>query len=99
MSFQIRTTRLFLDQVKKLGKESRKLIGSKIDLVKENPYRFKRIHSKRFLRAFRVRLSLEGKETRLIYAVIKPNIIIACLLERKNDYRDLEKMLAIALRN
>ena len=93
MTFQIKTSFVFLEQVRKLGKESRKLIGSKIDLIKENPYRFKRIHSKSFSKVFRVRLSMEGKETRLVYAVIEPNIIIACLLERKNDYKDLEKTL------
>ena len=97
MTFAIKTTRLFLGQIKLLGKQSRKLIGSKIDLIKENPFRFKRIHSKLFSKVFRVRLSLEGRETRLIYAVIEPNIVIACLLERKNDYKDLEKMLKKAL--
>ena len=97
MTFQIRASSVFLEQVRKLGRESRKLIGSKIDLIKENPYRFKRIHSKNFSKVFRVRLSVEGKETRLVYAVIEPNIIIACLLERKSDYKDLEKTLEKAL--
>ncbi|KAF5412327.1 MAG: hypothetical protein C5S47_01585 [Candidatus Methanogasteraceae archaeon] len=30
---------------------------------------------------------------RLIYAVLSPNIILVCLLDRKDDYTDLEKYL------
>lgn len=98
MSFLIKPTYLFLEQVRKLSKESRKLIGDKIDLIKENPYRFKAIHSKKFSKVFRVRLNLDGKESRLIYIVIEPDIIIACLIERKDDYKDLERMLEKAVR-
>ncbi len=98
MSFVIKTTPLFLEQVHKLGKESRAMIGRKIDLIKDNPFRFKRVHSKKFSKVFRVRVNLEGKESRLIYAVIEPNIIIVCILERKENYRDLEKMLEKGLR-
>jgi mRNA-degrading endonuclease RelE of RelBE toxin-antitoxin system len=98
MSFVIKPTCLFLEQVRQLSKESRKLIGDKINLIKENPYRFKAIHSKKFSKVFRVRLNLDGKESRLIYIVIEPGIIIACLLDRKDNYKDLERMLERAIR-
>jgi len=65
----------------------------KLDLIRENPYRYKKLHSTRLSKVFRVRLSIESKEMRLIYAVIEPNIILVCLLERKKDYKDLEKHL------
>ncbi|MFA4907385.1 MAG: hypothetical protein WC602_03880 [archaeon] len=93
MSFSVKTTNLFAAQFEKLDGKSKRIVQEKIELARENPFRFKRIHSKKFGKAFRVRLSLNGKETRLIYVVLEPNIMLACLLERKNDYRDLEKYL------
>jgi len=94
MSFEIKALKTFLQQAKLLDEKSKRVIRKKIELIKTNPFRFKRIYSKRFNKVFRVRLSIEGKETRLIYAVIEPNVIIVCLLERKKDYKDLEKYLA-----
>ncbi len=93
MNFHIQTAKIFLEQLNKLSKKSKKLVQEKIVLLKENPFRFKRIHSKKFNKVFRIRLNLDGKESRLIYAVIEPNIIIVCLLDRKKDYTDLEKYL------
>jgi mRNA-degrading endonuclease RelE of RelBE toxin-antitoxin system len=93
MKFEIKTTNIFLEQVKRLRENDKKIIKDKIELLKQNPYRFKRIHSKRFSRVFRVRLNVSGKEMRLIYVLLAPNIIIVCLIERKNDYKDLEKYL------
>ncbi|MEK6953711.1 MAG: hypothetical protein AABX01_01780 [Candidatus Micrarchaeota archaeon] len=98
MSFTIKPTFFFLDQVRQLSGQSRRLIGEKLELIKQNPYRSKSIHSRIFSRVFRIRLDLDGKESRLIYAVIEPDIIVVCILERKNDYRDLEKMLLRAMR-
>lgn len=94
MSFEIKALDYFLKQIKKLDEKSKKIIKQKIELIKENPFRFKRIHSERFNKVFRVRLNIRGKETRLIYVVLEPNILIVCLLERKKEYRDLENYLA-----
>ena len=93
MNFHIQTAKIFLEQLSKLSKKSKKLVQEKIILLKENPFRFKRIHSKKFNKVFRIRLNLDGKESRLIYAVIEPNIIIVCLLDRNKNYTDLEKYL------
>ena len=83
----------FNKQISKLDSKSKKIIYDKIQLIKQNPYRFKRIHSKKYSRIFRVRFNINKKETRLIYVVINPNIILVCLLDRKKDYNDLEKSL------
>ena len=68
-------------------------IKKKIDLISSNSPIFKRIYSKTIHNFFRVRLNIRSNETRLIYAVLSPNIILVCLLERKNNYTDLEKYL------
>ena len=94
MSFKVKALDFFVKQVEKLDEKSKRTIREKIELVKKNPYRFKRIHSKKFSKVFRVRLNLQGKETRLIYAVLEPNILIVCLLERKKKYRNLDKYLS-----
>ena len=93
MNFRIKALGSFVSQVSKLDEKSKRRIREKIALIKENPFRFKRIYSKKFNKTFRIRLNLRGKETRLIYVVIEPNIIVVCLLERKKDYKDLEKYL------
>jgi len=93
MSFGIIPSNDFNKQISKLDFKSKKLIYDKIQLIKQTPYRFKRIHSKRYSKTFRVRLNINKKETRLIYVVINPNIILVCLLDRKKDYKNLEKYL------
>ena len=93
MNYKIKVLDIFNKQVTKLSKKSRQTIYDKIQLIKQNPYRFKRIHSKNYSKVFRIRLNIEQKETRLIYTIIEPSIILVCLLDRKKDYKDLEKYL------
>lgn len=94
MNYEIKALKIFQEQVSKLDEKSRRIVYDKIRLIKENPYHYKRIHSKYYSKVFRVRLSIQQKETRLIYVVLEPNIILVCLLDRKKDYTDLEKYLA-----
>jgi mRNA-degrading endonuclease RelE of RelBE toxin-antitoxin system len=91
MSYTIKALGFFKEQVSSLDAKSKRIVYNKIQLIKENPFRYKKIHSRNFPRVFRVRLDIQSKETRLVYAVIEPNIILVCLLDRKNDYKDLEK--------
>jgi len=96
MTFAVKLSLVIVKQLNALDEKSKRIIRGKIRLVEENPFRFKRVHSKLFRKVFRVRINLQGKETRMIYVVLEPNIIIACLLERKKNYRDLEKYLSKA---
>jgi mRNA-degrading endonuclease RelE of RelBE toxin-antitoxin system len=93
MTFTVRPSDIFLEQLKNLDEKSKRIIRKKIDMIKENPFHFKSIHSKNFSKVFRVRLTIQKSEKRLIYVIIEPNIVIVCLLERKHDYKDLEKIL------
>ncbi len=93
MSYNISSFRYFLKQVKKPPVNSRRLIYDKIQLLKQNPFRFKQIHTKTFSKVFRIRFSLEGQNMRLIYLVIDPDVIIVCMITRKSDYKQLEKYL------
>ena len=93
MKFEVVATEFFIEQIENLDKKSKEQINEKIKLISSNPFRFKRIHSKTVHNVFRVRLNIQSNETRLIYAVLSPNIVLVCLLNRKNNYSDLEKYL------
>ena len=93
MKFELVATEFFIEQLGDLDKKSKGQIKEKIDLISSDPFRFKRIHTKTVHNIFRVRLNLQSKEIRLIYAVLSPNIVLVCLLDRKNNYKDLEKYL------
>jgi len=94
MIFTIKALDIFKRQVKQLDRKTKRIIHDKIQLIKENPYRFKKVHSELYSKVFRVRLNIRRIETRLIYVVIEPNIILVCLLERKGEYKDLKKYLS-----
>ena len=93
MSYVIKPLNIFNAQLRKESTKSKKIIHDKIQLIKENPYRFKKIYSKKFGKVFRVRLNLDKREVRMIYVILEPNIILVCLLDRKRNYKDLEKHL------
>ena len=93
MNLILTHTDLFLEQVSKLDSKAKEIVKSKIELIKLNPFRFKRINSTRFNRVFRVRFNLNGIETRLIYVIFEQKIILVCLFDRAKGYNDLEKML------
>lgn len=93
MPYEIKALEFFKNQVEKLDLQSRRIVKEKIDLIKQNPFRYKRIRSKKYSRVFRVRFSIKRKEVRLIYTIIEPNIILVCILDRKKDYKNLEKYL------
>ncbi|MCK5624717.1 hypothetical protein KAI04_02655 [Candidatus Pacearchaeota archaeon] len=94
MSFKIISSKLFLKQIKEIDSKSKKIIHEKIQLIKENPYRNKKIHSKKFSKVFRIRLNIQRKEKRLIYVILSPKIILVCLMDRNKNYKDLEKYLS-----
>jgi len=94
MTYKIKALKFFQEQVCNLDESSKRIIFNKIEVIKANPYRYKRVHSRLYSRVFSIRLSLNRKETRLVYVVLEGCIILSCLLARKKDYKDLEKHLA-----
>ena len=94
MSFELKFTKQFMKQLKSISVNDQQLIKSKVYLIQRNPFHFKKIHAKKFNRVFRVRINIGGKESRLIYVVLESDIMLVCLLDRKKDYKDLEKYLS-----
>ena len=92
MNYKLIPTHFFLEQIEQLSEKARKIFEQKLLLVKENPFRYKRIHGyKLFL--FRIRFEDDRKEKRIIYLVEKPIVKILCILDRDKEYKDLKDYL------
>lgn len=94
MKFEVKATEAFQQQFDKLPDKYKNQIKKKVELIEQNPFRFKAIYSKAYSRIFRIRLNIKGKEVRLIYVVLGSKIILVCLLDRTKEYKDLEKYLS-----
>ncbi len=93
MSFEAVATEYFVRQLERFPEQSRRIIKSKVELIKLDPFRYKRIHTKNFSHVYRIRLNIQGEESRLIYALLGDKVVFVCILDRKHDYKDLEKHL------
>lgn len=92
MSYVLKPSPAFLEQLDNLSEGSRRILEEKIRLIRENPFRYKRIKGHNLL-LFRIRLSDARKEKRVVYLVEKSYIKLVCILDRKKEYKDLHKYL------
>lgn len=90
--YKIRFANCFLEHFSELRSGSKKLLEQKINLVKLNPYRYKRLvgHG---LFLFRIWFSDNNKAKRAVYLVNSGQVIFICILNRSDDYSDLRKYL------
>ncbi|MFT4250779.1 MAG: hypothetical protein ACMXYD_05450 [Candidatus Woesearchaeota archaeon] len=93
MKYFLKPTKFFLKQVENLSEKGKKVLKDKLRLVKENPSRNKRIVGHDDLFLFRIRFTDQNKEVRAIYLLDSPEIILICLLDRGNEYKELKKYL------
>jgi len=92
MEYTLKPSNFFLEQLDNLDGETKKLVDKKLNLIKINPYRNKRIKGYGLF-LFRIRFEDNRKEKRVIYLVDKPFIKILCILDRDKEYKDLKKYL------
>lgn len=93
LKFNLKFTKFFLKQWKSYNSKAKKLIQDKLKLVKQNPFRFPKHEGYRFV--FKVKLSVDGKYSRLMYAVFMPDsrhITVLGIFDRSADYRDFENI-------
>jgi len=91
MIYTIIPTKFLLEQIKELDDKTKGIISNKKELIKINPFRYKKIHSKSYRHVFSVKLTPERKAKRLIYIVLKEVIFLCFILDRDKEYKDLEK--------
>src|SRR3989344_8216257 len=92
MGYELKPSYFFLQQVDELSDEAARIIDDRLKLVKINPFRNKRIEGYGLF-LFRIRFEDNKREKRVVYLVDKPYIKLICILDRKDDYKDLKKYL------
>ncbi len=93
LEFNFKFTQYFLNQWEAYDGRTRKLIEDKLALIKQNPFRFPKHEGYRFV--FKVKLSVEGIYSRLMYAVFLPDakhITILGIFDRGAGYKDFERI-------
>ena len=88
MKFKIKFTFFIKNQLEELHIKTRKSLLSKIQLLKENPFRNKSLISHKHL--FRIRFIDINIEKRLIYSVRGEEVKLLFILNRKKNYKDLD---------
>jgi len=86
-------TNYFLKQWKKLKEKDKKQIIAKLDIVKENPFRYPTHKGSKHI--FKVKLSIQSSYSRLMYAVFIPNkncITVFGIFDRRSNYKDFDRI-------
>jgi mRNA-degrading endonuclease RelE of RelBE toxin-antitoxin system len=90
--FELTYTRFFEKQWLDYDEKTKLLIEDKLKLVKQNPFRYDTIEG--YKRVRKVKLTLEGKYQRLLYALHMPEanqIFILGVFERDKGYEEFER--------
>jgi len=92
MNYVLVPTEFFLEQLNGLSFKARQFLREKLELLKVNPMRNKRILGYNLF-LFRIRFSDFRKEKRVVYLVSGNEVKILCILDRDKNYKDLKKYL------
>ena len=71
LDYIIYFTKFFKSQVLKLNEKEKRIIKSKIELVKSNPTRFKKLQG--YKNVFEIKISVQNNYSRLIFALYEPD--------------------------
>ena len=93
MSFQLKPGKVFLQQITTLNQQEKDLIGEKLKRIKINPFRNKSLTVKGMTKVFEIKITLGGIYKRVIYTIEGNEIQIEGILNRKNNFEDLVKII------
>jgi len=94
MKFTIVGTLLVEKQLDELSEKTQHILDEKIEFVENNPFHFDTlVHDT--LRLHKIRFSDRRKEKRLVYQIKGNTVRLLFILDRKNDYKDLNHYLKI----
>jgi mRNA-degrading endonuclease RelE of RelBE toxin-antitoxin system len=92
VDYKIKSSKFIGDQIDTLDKKTRENLLEKILILKKFPAHFKQIVG--FPEnLFRIRFVDSSNSKRLIYCVSGNIVILLCILDRSNDYKDLKKLI------
>lgn len=90
--YTVKPSNFFLSQLKNLNCKTIESIYSKLKLLETNPKRNKKLFHDKYL-LLRIRLTDVNKEIRIVYTIKKYEVRVLFILDRSNNYKDLEKYL------
>lgn len=90
--YELKTTNFFLKQIKELSPEAARIIQLRMELARANPFRNKRVKGYSLF-LFRIRFEDMHKEKRVVYLVDGSEVWALFIIDRDNDYKDVEKYL------
>ena len=93
MNYVLRPSKVFLGQLPEFTEQERHLILEKLELARSNPFRNKSLYAPGLTKVFEIKITLKGIYSRIIYWVEGNEIKIAGVINRKNNFRDLLKLL------
>ena len=91
MIFEIKATKFLLEQIEDYDEKTKRVIFDKKELLKINPFRYKKVHTESYKHVFSIKLSHKGEAKRLIYIVLGNMVFLCFVLDRSKDYKDLER--------
>ena len=92
MNYVLVPTEFFLEQLDGISFKTRQFLKEKLELLKVNPMRNKRILGYNLF-LFRIRFSDFRRERRVVYLVKGSEVKILCILNRDKNYKDLRRYL------
>jgi mRNA-degrading endonuclease RelE of RelBE toxin-antitoxin system len=92
MTYELHYSPYFIKQFEEIDVRSRRVISSKLDLLKNDPFRFKVLRHNKYV-VCRIRLSIMRNEVRIICVIEESSVFIIGFVERKHNYADLDKLL------
>lgn len=93
MTHVLKPSKVFLNQISGLPVNERRLIAEKLELAKLNPFRNKALHVPGLTKVFEIKITLAGLYSRIVYTLEGNEIRVECIINRKNDFKDLMKLL------
>lgn len=91
--YEIRPSRVFLEQINDLTSAERELIAEKLDLARQNPFRYKSLRVPGLTKVFEIKLTLQDRYCRVIYTIDGDRIRVEGITNRKYDFKDLLPLL------
>lgn len=93
VEYSIVPTKFLIEQISELDDKTKKIIREKKELIKINPFRYKKVHTNSYHHVFSVKLTSKNESKRLIYIVLNNVVFLCFILDRSKEYKDLEKYL------
>ena len=93
MDFKFKFTKYFVQQWDSYDTKIKKLIESKLNLIKQNPFQYPKHEGYKFV--FKVKINIKDNYSRLMYAVFMPDskhITVLGVFDRNAVYKDFEKI-------